>query len=453
MLYPTVSQLTANSAGIMNVIRNESSLEYQNAVPTVEQTTESIKMAGSQILSFKPRMNEFVNMVNRIAAVVVTSKMYQNPIAFMKKGTIEFGETIEEVFVALAKASPYDPTNSPTNVFKRTLPDVRSMFHAMNLQTKYSVTVSFQQLKQAFNSLNGVQNLIESIVQQVYSAAYYEEYIMMIYVFSRMALGGSIAIVTVPAISDADTARENVRSVKATANKMRFMSSDYNIANVPTFTAPEDMYCCITTDFSAWVDVEVLAQAFNMDKVTFMGQQVMLDSFSFNAGELARLADLLADDPDYTELDSDDLDALATIGCMVCDRNFPQVYDNLNMYSEIDNPDGLYWNGFYHVWRTYSASPFSNVAMLSTTTPSVTGVTVNGAATYEPGTSEQYTATVAHGDLTNTGVTWSISPTTNVTIDQNGVVNFGAGASGQYTVKATSVADTTKSGTKQVTAG
>ena len=91
MLYPTVSQLTANSAGIMNVIRNESSLEYQNAVPTVEQTTESIKMAGSQILSFKPRMNEFVNMVNRIAAVVVTSKMYQNPIAFMKKGTIEFG--------------------------------------------------------------------------------------------------------------------------------------------------------------------------------------------------------------------------------------------------------------------------------------------------------------------------------------------------------------------------
>lgn len=453
MLYPAVSQLTANSAGIMNVIRNESSLAYQNAVPTVEQTTESIKMAGSQILSFKPRMNEFVNMVNRIAAVVVTSKMYQNPLAFMKKGTIEFGETIEEVFVALAKASPYNPTNSPANVFKRTLPDVRTMFHAMNLQTKYAVTISFQQLKQAFNSLNGVQNLIESVVQQVYSAAYYDEYIMMKYVFARMALDGSIAIITVPEITDADTAKENVRSVKATANKMRFMGSAFNVASVPTFTSPEDMYCCITTDFSAWVDVEVLAQAFNMDKVTFAGRQVLLDSFSFNAGELARLNDLLADDPHYEELDSGDLDALATIGCMVCDRNFPQVYDNLDMYAEIDNPDGLYWNGFYHVWRTYSASPFSNVAMLSTTTPSVTNVTVNGPTTYEAGTSEQFTASVSHGDLTNTGVTWSISPATNASIDQNGVATFATAATGSYTITATSVADTTKKGTKSVTAG
>ena len=48
MLYPTVSQLTANSAGIMNVIRNESSLEYQNAVPTVEQTTESTKWQAAR---------------------------------------------------------------------------------------------------------------------------------------------------------------------------------------------------------------------------------------------------------------------------------------------------------------------------------------------------------------------------------------------------------------------
>lgn len=451
MIYPTVSQLTANSAGILNVIRNESSAAYQQAVPTVEQTTESIKAAGTAILGYKPRMNEFVNMVNRIAAVVVSSKMYQNPLAFMKKGKIDFGETIEEVFVALAKGTPYDPTNSPANVWKRTLPDVRTMFHQMNLQTKYPCTISFQQLKQAFLSLDGIRALIDDVVQQVYSAAYYDEYIMTKYTFAMLILNGSIAVVTVPEIADADTARQNVRSVKAVSNKMRFMSSEYTMAAVPTFTPPSDMYCLVTTDFSAWVDVEVLALAFNMDKATFMGQQVLIDSFSFNQGELTRLKDLMAKDPDFEELSADDLKALATVKCMVCDRKFPQIYDNLDMYTELENGDGLYWNGWFHVWRTYSASPFSNVAVLSTITPSVTAVNVTGEESVEVGNTYQYVATVSHGDLTNKGVTWSIEPTANVDINQNGQVTFKSGATGSYTVKATSVADNTKSGTLSVT--
>src|SRR5699024_10467401 len=146
MITPVVSQLNANAAGIMNVIRNEASPEYRQAVPTVEQTVESIKAAGTAIMAFQPRMNEFVNIANRIAVVAVTSKMYENPWAFMKKGTVEFGETVEEIFVNMVKAEPYDAPNSPANVFKRRLPDVRTMFHAMDLQTKYPVTISYQQL-------------------------------------------------------------------------------------------------------------------------------------------------------------------------------------------------------------------------------------------------------------------------------------------------------------------
>ena len=57
MITPVISQLNANAAGIMNVIRNEASPEYRQAVPTVEQTVESIKAAGTAIMEFRPRMN------------------------------------------------------------------------------------------------------------------------------------------------------------------------------------------------------------------------------------------------------------------------------------------------------------------------------------------------------------------------------------------------------------
>ena len=97
-----------------------------------------------------------------------------------------------------------------------------------------------------------------------------------------------------------------------------------------------------------------LAQAFNLDKVTFIGRQVMVDSFSFNEGELNRLDMLLSKDPNYTRPNAGDLEALAGIGAIICDKNFPQFYDNLDMYTEQYNADGLSWNEFYHAWRTYS---------------------------------------------------------------------------------------------------
>lgn len=455
MITPVVSQLNANAAGIMNVIRNEASPEYRQAVPTVEQTVESIKAAGAAIMAFQPRMNEFVNIANRIAVVAVTSKMYENPWAFMKKGTVEFGETVEEIFVNMVKAEPYDAPNSPANVFKRRLPDVRTMFHAMDLQTKYPVTISHQQLKQAFLSANGVVSFIQDIIRQVYTAARYDEFIMMKYTFSTCALNGVITNDSYTAITDAATATTFVKKVKRITGKMGFMSTNYNIAGVPTYSLPDEIYCIMTTDTAANIDVDVLAQAFNLDKVTFIGRQVMVDSFSFNEGELNRLDMLLSKDPNYTRPDSGDLEALAGIGAIICDKNFPQFYDNLDMYTEQYNADGLSWNEFYHVWRTYSASPFSNVVMLSTTASSVTTVTVNGPATATAGETLQYTATVAAGDFTNKGVTWSLKTDTvtagTVTIDQMGTVTVSEDATGSFGVIATSTVDTGKTNTKTVT--
>ena len=459
MITPVVSQLNANAAGIMNVIRNEASPEYRQAVPTVEQTVESIKAAGTAIMAFQPRMNEFVNIANRIAVVAVTSKMYENPWAFMKKGTVEFGETVEEIFVNMVKAEPYDAPNSPSNVFKRRLPDVRTMFHAMDLQTKYVVTISYQQLKQAFLSANGVVSLIQDIIRQVYTAARYDEFIMMKYTFAQMYLSGSVNVQGYTPITDASTSTAFVKSVKKLTGKFGFMSSEYNIAGVPNYSLPEDIYCVMTTDTAANVDVDVLANAFNLDKVTFIGRQVLVDSFSFNNGELDRLDMLLAKDPNYTRPSSDDLTALSSIGAIICDRNFPQFYDNLDMYTEQYNADGLSWNEFYHVWRTYSASPFSNVVYMSSkemgtvtiSTPTLTAINyTSSVGTPPPGAIIKATATVSvSGGVANKGVVYNILDTDitsgMVTVDSFGYIYVSPDAAGKFRVKAISVADNSKS--------
>ena len=298
---PTVSQLNANSVGILNAIRDNASAEYYQAVPQAKATTESIRAVGEQILAFQPRMNEFVSaLVNRIARVVVTSKLYSNPLAFAKKGLLEYGETIEEIFVDIAKANSYDwnSTNETEQAFKRENPDIKSAFHALNMQTYYKATVSEQNLRQAFLSIDGVTDLIARIVNSLYSGEAYDEYIMMKYIIAQSLIPGNVKMTTIDAVDDEASGKAAVKKVKGITGKLQFMSNEYNIAGVNTFiSSPSDIFVVMTADYEASIDVDVLASAFNMDKVQFMGQRVLVDSFSFNAGELARLDELLENDP------------------------------------------------------------------------------------------------------------------------------------------------------------
>lgn len=455
-LKPTISQLNANSVGILNAIRDNASAEYYQAVPHADATTGSIRAVGEQILAFQPRMNEFVSaLVNRIARVMVTSKLYSNPLAFMKKGLLEYGETIEEIFVDIAKANNYDwnSTNETEQAFKRANPDIKSAFHAMNMQAYYKTTVSEQNLRQAFLSLDGVTDLIARIVNSLYSGAAYDEFIMMKYVIAQSMLAGNVNMQSIAAVEDEASGKNAVKKVKGITNKLQFMSKDYNIAGVNTFIpSTDDIFVVMTADYEATIDVDVLASAFNMSKVQFMGQRVLVDSFAFNDGELERLDDLLAKDPSYVKPNSGDITALNSVGIVVMSRDWLQVYDVLNQFTEQYNAALLYWNEFNHVWRIYSASPFAPIVGFTTMTPTITAVTVTAPETATAQSRVVAVASVSGTDFANKGVKFSITPTTNVTIDENtGFIAFGANASGKYTVKATSVFDSTKSGTADIT--
>ncbi len=463
---PVVRTLNARSVGIINAIRNNASAEYYNAVPKAAETTESIRAVGQAITSFQPRMNEFINaLVNRIARVVITSRMYSNPWAFAKKGVLAMGETIEEIFVDIAEAQPFDPENAWQTVFRRNKPDVRTMFHAMNLQTKYPVTISQEQLRQAFVSMEGVTDLISRIVNSLYSAANYDEFIMMKYVIARLALEGAMPHNAITAVTDSTTATAAIISMKASHTKFGFMSNNYTIAGNRTFVENNDVYVITTADFDAITDVDVMAKAFNMDRANWLGRHVSVDSFSFNASEISRLDELLANDDYYqsNKFSANDLSALATITAMTMDKNFFQVYDVLNQFTENYNGDGLYWNEFYHVWRIYSASPFVNVLMYTSTADALTSITASGATSITTGgnvTRSLYTVSTWTGAsaFLNKGVAWSVAKTTGqtgqtgtATVDEFGNVTFSADCTGKWTVTATSVAVPAKTSSVNVT--
>mgnify|MGYP002524446800 FL=1 len=446
---PKIVTLTNSSVDILNVIRENASQNYREYVPKATSDADSIRQIGAVIMDYPNLQNEFLSaLVNRIGRVLITSKMYSNPWAMFKKGLLEFGESIEEIFVNIAKPFQFDQAVAESEVFKREIPDVRAAFHIMNYQKFYKSTISNDQLRQAFLSWEGITDLISKVVDAMYTGANYDEFLTMKYLLARHILDGHMYPVQIPSVS-AENMKTIVSDIKGISNAMEFLSTEYNLTGVATHTPKSDQYMLINSKFDAVMDVEVLASAFNMEKAEFLGRRVLVDSFG--KLDIARLAVLFKDDSTYIEPSADELAALDKIPAVIVDRDWFMIFDNYQNFTEQYNGQGLYWNYWYHVWKTFSVSPFANNALFVPGTPSVTSVTVTPAtATVTKGQSIQLNATVATTNFAPQSVTWT-SNSDNATVDSSGKVTLSASASGEITITATSTYDTTKTGTCTIT--
>ena len=450
---PSVHKLSATSVDILNAIRNNASADYRNYIPQADDSLASVRSIGNILMNYPALQNEFLNaLVNRIGRVLVTSKMYDNPWNMFKRGMLEFGETIEEVFVEIAKPFEYDPETAESEVFKREIPDVRAAFHILNYQKFYKVTVQRDQLRQAFLTWDGVTDLITKIINSMYAGANYDEFLVMKYLVAVNILKGRLKAVQISDPSNVTNMKSVVGAIKSVSNGMEFMTTEYNQAGVHTYTDKRDQYIILTSDFDAVMDVEVLASAFNMDKADFMGRRVLVDSFASLDND--RLALLFKDDENYVPLTQDELDALATIPAVLVDRDWFMILDNLLEFTDQYNGQGLYWNYWLHVWKTLSVSPFANSAVFVPGVPSVTSVTVSpDTVTAGAGQTVLLTAEVVTANFAPQTVTWSVAKAAKATVDITGKVVIGTDAKtgDKIVVTATSTFDNTKSDTCTIT--
>lgn len=445
---PDILTLTNSSVDVLNAIRNSASTKYRDYVPIATANADSIKAIGAIIMDHPSLQNEFLSaLINRIGRVLTTSKMYTNPWARFKKGVMEFGETVEEIFVNIAKPLQYDPDNAAATVFQQEKPDVRSAFHILNYQKKYKQTIRRDQLKTAFLSWDGINDLIARIVDQMYTAANYDEFLTMKYLVARHILDGHFDPIAIPQVTAANM-KSVVTVVKSTSNQITFPSSKHNIAGVFQHTEKQNQYIIMNATFDAMCDVEVLASAFNMSKAEFDGHRILVDSFG--SLDMPRLKELFADDPTFVEFSAEQLALLDDVPAIMIDENWFMVFDNLLEFTEIFNGDGLYWNYFYHTWKTFSVSPFSNAIIYTDTTPEINSVAVSPATvTLAVGMPIQLTAVVDADGFANRTVAWSSSNTAIATVSNTGVVT--PKAAGSCTITATSVFDSSVTGTASLT--
>lgn len=436
MYKPTKTQLSNDSYAILNAIRNEIGGEFRAATPLVENLSDA-KAYGLYVTGSGDARNSFMTaLVNRIAQVMCLVRSYENPLKRFKKGLLGPGEMVENIWVGLVTPEGWTQSPStPGDVFKVNNPENQVTFHPVNSKLVYEITTNEAELSLAFTSEGGVYDLVSRIVQRLTDSSEWDEYIMMKYVIARALLENSKAIVSVDTLS-AVNSDSVVTDMKGISNSMRFMGTDYNVAEVPTHSPIDRQVFFMTAKASAVLDVNSLAKAFNLSYVEFIGQQQMINSFNLTPIEQDRLDTIMTATaaqglvPGYTKFTDAEKAELDHIVAAIIDDDFFMIFDKLYQVQAQYDPKHLNTNNFLHAWKIYSYNPFANAIFFDDETQAIS-LDKSTASISGTGTA-QLTATTSP---LNKEVIWVSSDETVAKVDETGLVTGVSAGSATITAK------------------
>lgn len=430
---------------------------------------ESIAPIGKLIMSNERYKNAFLNTINLIGLTVIDRNYWENPWeVFANRGRLPLGQNVRELIVDIANVYDYNTyANDPDHFLENVVPNVYNYLHEINYQKFYKTTTSDEQIAMAFNSEDGLFDLIEKIIGSLYEGYKYDKYIVDKYMLCRRIIDGTITSVKIDNYANL-TPRQRVAKLKNVSNMMTFRSPNYNPAGNRISTPFSNQIAIINTDFEADMSTDVLATSFFRNEAEMKSRSALIDGFGNH--DDARLKELLGEA--YVPFTKTELEALSNIPAVIIDDEFFQDYsyamDNNadTKMTDFYNPETLRRNHWLHTWKVLSTSPFKQAVVFTTDTPAVTAVAVNPSeVSASAGLDVQLQAVVETTGFANKAVTWAITqdPETDsakkATVDLNGKVHIPAGhiasTSSQVNtlikVTATSVYDTTKTGVASIT--
>ena len=355
--------LTEGLKTSLNAIREMSiknNTAYHQYVPIITEDTD-IGTFGTPILNTPVVMNEFVsNLVNRIVYTQFERKYFRNPLQVLEGDRIPLGYAGQEIYVNPAKGRKYN-VNDFAGLLVKYEADVKVQYTAVNMDLQYPVTVSRHKLKQAFVSWDALDSFIGELSNSLYNGAYIDEYQYTKELVSGAYKSNQAQIVQIQAPTTKQLAEEFVVNARTHYLNFQTPSSEFNAWDkvggegrpVKTWTNPEDIVFLIRNDIRSYLDVSILANAFNIDKTTLLGNILPVDNFNI-----------------YDEEENLIFDGSNIVG-MIADKSWFRIKRQDMYLDEFYNANNRTWQYYLNLTKMYNYSLFANGVIFATELPEV----------------------------------------------------------------------------------
>ncbi len=381
----------ANNQLMLDVVRANASLEYQQRVPAASQA--GMQRVIANILELRQNYNEFVGaLVNKIGTTVGRTTSWTNPLAEFKQGLMSYGDTVEEYYVGLIKAHTYDPARDygEKALFERELPPVQTNYHQITRKEFYRLTINDQLLKRAFHNEGGLSSFVSDVMRAPTTSDNWDEFLQTCQLFKLYDERDGFYKVNVPDVANpASTpadAKKALRTIRSVTGNMGFLNTKYNAAKMPMFAAASDMILITSPEFLAAIDVEGLAPLFHVDRAEINSRIVVIPA---------------------------DKVGISGYQAILTTKDFFVILDTLIENTSMFNPAGLGTNYFFHHHEIISASRFVPAVLFTTGAGTVDSYTPEKITAFTMKVTDIETgAVIAAGGNVQRGYTYLCEPAT-----------------------------------------
>lgn len=340
----------------LNKIREISSDIYHQYIPILEDDTD-ISTFASPILNVPEVYNEFCNaLVNRIVYTQVNTKTFNNPLRGLEGSVMPLGYAGQEIYVNPAKGRQYN-VNDFAGILQKYEADVKVQYLVKNMDIQYPLTIVRTKLKEAFVSWENLDSFITGLTNSLYNGMYIDEFKYTKALVSSAYKGNLVQVETVSAPTTSKELAETF-TIKARELFLNFQmpSTQYNAwakvggagKPITTWSDPEDIVILIRNDVRAYMDVTVLANAFQIDKATLLGNIYAVDNFDVYDDEGNKIFDG------------------ANIFGMIADRNWFKIRPIDQFMENGYNANNRSMQYFLNNIKMYEFSLFANAKVFAT---------------------------------------------------------------------------------------
>lgn len=329
------------SVDILNNIRLNMSEEYQARIPEATQT--NIATIGQAFETYKMEYNQFFEaLIHKIGMTKIEQKMFKNKLSRFKSGGTVSPHDVEEIFIEMAKAEGSYDKDGKNPLGRRDNPDVKVIYHRQNRQDYYAISIGDIDTVRVFRSEATLDTFIKGLINSVYSADEYDEWLAMKNLLATYKNKAGDApgyfdydvMDMSKSTSKKDFAKEFVKTLRKAVQDMSFASTQYNVAGVKTWSNPADLVLLVNKDILVEVDVEQLASAFHQSDTDMKVVPTIISM--------------------------DDFGSLGDTYGLLVDKEWFRVFDTLVHMEPQRNAQGLFTNYFFHHHQILSASTFKN---------------------------------------------------------------------------------------------
>lgn len=348
----------------LNEIR-ETSIEngtlYAKSIDEVLPTTD-ISSFAMPLLSNPNLVNEFLDVLaKRIVYTSIDVRFFNNPLTALEGDLIPLGAIGQEIYINPAKARKFN-VDDFAGLLAKYESEVYVQYMDVNSDLQYPVTITREKLRNAFTSWENLNSFVDGITQSLYNGCYIDRFNMTKALVSTAYDGNNVQVEVVTDITSEATAKAFITKAREIFLNMQLPSISYNAwakvggygKAIKSWCNAEDIVFLIRNDYASYIDVNVLASAFNMDKASLLGNIYYVDTFD------------VYDVDDETKL-VDGSNIIAFMG----DRKWFRIKTQDFSMDEFYNANNRCWNMYLNDVRMYKYSLFANGLVFATALPDV----------------------------------------------------------------------------------